>query len=133
MTRNVQLTLGSLALLCLIAFTGCPRHEEEVLDEALAVKRDAASLPAAGEDYFHDMDGALPLSKEEIQGRNCGSCGPRQRPLLGRSLRMRRHPRLPEDAPPPTRPEASRDNRCTTSAWQQKKEPSGATGPDPSA
>jgi hypothetical protein len=70
MTRNVQLTLGSLALLCLIALTGCPHHEEEVLDEALAVKRDAASLPAAGEDYFHDMDGGVALSADAIKGRN---------------------------------------------------------------
>src|SRR5262249_52042333 len=32
--------------------------------------RTAASFPAADEDYFHDMDGGVPLSREEIQGRN---------------------------------------------------------------
>lgn len=41
-----------------------------VLDEAARAKRTAASFPAADEDYFHDMDGALPLTKEQIQGRN---------------------------------------------------------------
>ena len=42
----------------------------EVLDEARTVKRDAASLPAADEDYFHDMDGAISLTRNEVMGRN---------------------------------------------------------------
>src|SRR5829696_4502696 len=41
-----------------------------VRDEALAVGRDAATFPAADEDYFHDMDGGVPLTAEEIKGRN---------------------------------------------------------------
>jgi hypothetical protein len=41
-----------------------------VLDEALAVGRDASTFPAADEDYFHDMDGGVPLTPEEIKGRN---------------------------------------------------------------
>jgi hypothetical protein len=41
-----------------------------VKDEALLVGRDAATFPAADEDYFHDMDGGVPLEKAEIQGRN---------------------------------------------------------------
>ncbi len=41
-----------------------------VLDEAMRAKRTAASFPAADEDYFHDMDGALPFTKEQVQGRN---------------------------------------------------------------
>ena len=47
-----------------------------ILDEALRASpsRDAASFPAADEDYFHDMDqdrnGPVALSREEIQGRN---------------------------------------------------------------
>ena len=32
--------------------------------------RDAASFPAAGEDYFHDMDGGVALTPDEIKGRN---------------------------------------------------------------
>jgi len=41
-----------------------------VLDEALAASRDAATFPAAAEDYFHDMDGGIALSEDEIKGRN---------------------------------------------------------------
>ncbi|HTX42996.1 MAG TPA: hypothetical protein VMD25_14260 [Acidobacteriaceae bacterium] len=32
--------------------------------------RDVSSFPAADEDYFHDMDGGLALTPEEIKGRN---------------------------------------------------------------
>jgi hypothetical protein len=41
-----------------------------VLDEAMTAGRDAASLPAADEDYFHDMDGGVALTADEIKGRN---------------------------------------------------------------
>src|SRR4029077_11210504 len=41
-----------------------------VLDEALVAGRDASTFPAADEDYFHDMDGGVPLTPEEIKGRN---------------------------------------------------------------
>jgi hypothetical protein len=41
-----------------------------VRDEALIVGRDASSFPAAGEDYFHDMDGGVALTPEEVKGRN---------------------------------------------------------------
>ncbi|HKX26692.1 MAG TPA: cytochrome c [Blastocatellia bacterium] len=41
-----------------------------VLDEALQVKRDPASFRSADEDYFHDMDGAIALTPEEVKGRN---------------------------------------------------------------
>lgn len=41
-----------------------------VLDEALTAQRDVKSFPAADEDYFHDMDGGISLSPEEIKGRN---------------------------------------------------------------
>ncbi|MEO5822085.1 MAG: hypothetical protein ABIT71_16395 [Vicinamibacteraceae bacterium] len=61
----------SLQLAALIAAAcGQPGRPGHVLDEASKAGRPPASFPAAAEDYFHDMDGALPLSKEEIQGRN---------------------------------------------------------------
>src|SRR5262245_39732404 len=41
-----------------------------VLDEAMQARRTPASMPAADEDYFHDMDGGRTLTREEIQGRN---------------------------------------------------------------
>jgi hypothetical protein len=42
----------------------------QVKDEALLAGRDASSFPAADEDYFHDMDSAIPLSSDEVKGRN---------------------------------------------------------------
>jgi hypothetical protein len=63
-----------LLAICLLALLGCRRREApepgHVLDEALHAGRTAASLPAADEDYFHDMDGRVALSRDEIQGRN---------------------------------------------------------------
>ncbi|MGE3510873.1 MAG: hypothetical protein AB7N65_18535, partial [Vicinamibacterales bacterium] len=59
--------LGALGL----AGCGAPQPRPgTVLDEAMRAKRTAASFPAAADDYFHDMDGALPLTTEQIQGRN---------------------------------------------------------------
>ena len=68
--RGWHVVVG-LELAALIA-AGCgqPGRPGHVLDEASKAGRPPASFPAAAEDYFHDMDGALPLSKEEIQGRN---------------------------------------------------------------
>jgi len=65
MARKLSRTLGSLALLCLTVLPGC-----RVLDEARAVKRTPASFPAAGEDYFHAMDGGVALSPDQVKGRN---------------------------------------------------------------
>ena len=42
----------------------------DVRDEALLAGRDASTFPAADEDYFHDMDGGVSLSPQEIKGRN---------------------------------------------------------------
>lgn len=39
-------------------------------DEAKIAGRAPSSFIAADEDYFHDMDGAIPLTPAEIQGRN---------------------------------------------------------------
>ncbi len=50
--------------------SGQPGRPGHVLDEASKAGRTPASFPAAAEDYFHDMDGGLPLTREEIQGRN---------------------------------------------------------------
>lgn len=40
------------------------------VDEAQRAKRDPASFPQAKEDYFKDMDNGVPLSEQEVQGRN---------------------------------------------------------------
>ena len=42
----------------------------QVLDEARLAQRDPSSFPAADEDYFHDMDGGVSLTPDEIKGRN---------------------------------------------------------------
>jgi hypothetical protein len=51
---------------------GCNQGAEagHVQDEALRAGRAASSFSAADEDYYHDMDGAIPLSADEIKGRN---------------------------------------------------------------
>src|SRR6202521_4274407 len=71
MNRIVSRTLGSLGLLCLTALPACPPSPREApLDEARTAHRDVASFPAAGEDYFHDMDGGITLSPDAVKGRN---------------------------------------------------------------
>jgi hypothetical protein len=57
------------SLVALAGFDSSPRPGQ-VLDEARAAGRDAASFPAAGEDYFHDMDGGVALTPDEVKGRN---------------------------------------------------------------
>ena len=59
-------------LSCLVTLTGFDNAPKpgQVIDEARAAGRDAASFPPADEDYFHDMDGAIALTPEEIKGRN---------------------------------------------------------------
>lgn len=39
-------------------------------DEAMRAARTVGSFPAADEDYYHDMDSAVPLSTAEVKGRN---------------------------------------------------------------
>src|SRR5690349_10287479 len=61
------------ALVIAVALVGgcvTPRQAGHVLDEARQAGRSAESMPAADEDYFKDMDGAVSLSPAEIQGRN---------------------------------------------------------------
>jgi hypothetical protein len=57
-----------LALVTTVA-AGCPGNDN-VVDEPMTAGRTAASLPAADEDYFRDMDGGVQLTVEEVRGRN---------------------------------------------------------------
>src|SRR6266852_2119948 len=60
-------------LLCLTLLSGCGERQPQpghVLDEAMRAGRSADSFHAADEDYFHDMDGGIALTPEEIKGRN---------------------------------------------------------------
>ena len=69
----VRIWLPAIAAAMGLAITSCGGRQPApgtVRDEAMVAGRTAASFPAADEDYFHDMDGALPLTKEQIEGRN---------------------------------------------------------------
>jgi hypothetical protein len=58
--------------LALLGVAGCAKAPQPgtVLDEAMQAGRTGASFPHAADDYFHDMDGGIALSEQEIQGRN---------------------------------------------------------------
>ncbi|HJV33652.1 hypothetical protein [Geomonas sp.] len=69
LVRRTCLLCGLIAALSVI---GCNKGPQTgyVKDEARLAGREASSFPAADEDYFHDMDGGIQLSPEEIKGRN---------------------------------------------------------------
>src|SRR4051812_23735964 len=69
MTR-VRTRMTGLAVAATIGIAACGPPQPKpgtVKDEALRANRTAQSFPAAGEDYFHDMDGGLPFSPDEIK------------------------------------------------------------------
>jgi hypothetical protein len=66
--RPIATIISRCCLLLLMAAAGCSR--DEVRDEALTAGRDAASLPAADEDFFREMDNGVTLTADEIKGRN---------------------------------------------------------------
>ena len=74
MVRNDSIRIGTLGPVSLLALLACGRTDHpqpgHVLDEARLAGRAAASLPAADEDYFREMDGGVALTPEEIKGRN---------------------------------------------------------------
>jgi hypothetical protein len=72
MRTRLGITAGVLSLSALILFS-CNRGNKpgsEVQDEAMQAGRSAASMTAADEDYFHDMDSGVPLTPDEVKGRN---------------------------------------------------------------
>jgi cytochrome c2 len=71
--RRRNVFAHSLMLTAVIGTIACGGGKPKagtVLDEALLAKRTVDSFPAADEDYFHDMDGGVQLTKEQVQGRN---------------------------------------------------------------
>jgi hypothetical protein len=70
--RRGRWALITLGVVALGSCKGCADKPKsgEVLDEARLASRAAASFPAAGEDYFHDMDGGVALTPDEVKGRN---------------------------------------------------------------
>jgi len=65
---------AAVAVAGLVLGAGCRREEKpepgKVQDEARRAGRAPDSFPAADEDYFHDMDGGIPLTPDEVKGRN---------------------------------------------------------------
>ncbi|HMG33658.1 MAG TPA: hypothetical protein VKM94_06965 [Blastocatellia bacterium] len=70
--KYVVLGVFLVTSVSLILMSGCrcDGPPGAVLDEARRANRTTDSFPAADEDFFHDMDGALALTPEEIKGRN---------------------------------------------------------------
>jgi hypothetical protein len=62
----------AVAIVAGATWSGCDRQPAPgtVLDEARRAGRAPASMPAADEDYFHDMDGGVRLTADEAKGRN---------------------------------------------------------------
>jgi hypothetical protein len=69
--RWISRFAGLLAAIFL-TFVSCNVFAQSgpVVDEAKAAGRTPESLIAADEDYFHDMDGGIALTQNEVRGRN---------------------------------------------------------------
>ena len=72
MTRFTSLYSSLLAVILITLLVGCHKGPQpgQVQDEARRAGRPASSFPAADEDYFHDMDGGIALTSDEVKGRN---------------------------------------------------------------
>src|SRR5437899_2884891 len=70
--RGGKLISTLLTVVACTLLSSCGRHPQSgnVLDEARIAGRSAASFPHAADDYFHDMDGGVALTPDEIKGRN---------------------------------------------------------------
>ena len=62
--------MALLSVLLLLSACSGSSQSGQVLDEARQAGRDAASFRHAEEDYFHDMDRGIPLTPDEVKGRN---------------------------------------------------------------
>jgi hypothetical protein len=72
MLRHPAMASRLLAVTLWLLAAGCCKQPQPgtVRDEARQAGRSAASFPHASENYFHDMDGGLALSADEVKGRN---------------------------------------------------------------
>lgn len=66
----VATAVVALALLIVAALVFPLSQAGKVKDEAMLAGRSADTLPGADEDYFHDMDGGIALTADEVKGRN---------------------------------------------------------------
>ncbi len=67
-------TLAKLIATSLISILSGCHHDSpqpgQVLDEPMRARLALTDLKAADENYFHDMDGGIALTPEEVKGRN---------------------------------------------------------------
>lgn len=72
--RGLFITLGVVVLVVILLIAAAiifPLSKSgHIQDEALQAGRSADSLPGADEDYYHDMDGGISLTPDEVKGRN---------------------------------------------------------------
>src|SRR5271169_4012568 len=71
--RKMYPTVGWVAAVWLVLAgigLGGQARAQVVVDEARQAGRAAQTFPAADEDYFRDMDGGIPLTPDEVKGRN---------------------------------------------------------------
>jgi hypothetical protein len=66
--RSRRLLSCCLLLVCTCIARGA--LAQAVVDEARQAGRSAQTFPAADEDYFRAMDGGIPLTPDEVKGRN---------------------------------------------------------------
>ena len=67
MTRSQVVGVAGGAILSMLCLAGCG---QDALDEARQAGRTVESFPAAGDEYFREMDDAVVLTPEETKGRN---------------------------------------------------------------
>jgi hypothetical protein len=66
----VIVAVCGVAVILIVGWLHRAPEPGQVKDEALMAGRTVASFPAADEDYFHEMDSAIPLTSDEVKGRN---------------------------------------------------------------
>ena len=66
--RNRTFVLRVFLLGVLTALSACEKPPAK--DEAMLAGKTTADFPEASQDYFRDMDGGVPLTPEEVKGRN---------------------------------------------------------------
>jgi hypothetical protein len=70
MRTFLKRSLAGLAMLVASCAVTLNPGAGPVRDEAMVAGRSSGSFPAADEDYFHDMDGGVALTPDEVKGRN---------------------------------------------------------------
>ena len=139
-STSPSIPVGMLMLAAALAGTiACGSNKLQsghVQDEAMRANRTAASMPAADEDYFHDMDGGLALTREEVMGRNMWLVwtGGNDRFWDTISRHQLRHARLPQDglvAPGDAKYRTAATTGGSTSASSTSPASEGRPGPIP--